>query len=482
MAESETEIVTAEFDPAAIAEAELRDSAGGPYGLGPKGFVPKPYARLVAEGLARARAYFGDDTDLRPGSVMRRIVEMSALDHARSYVHLGELYDAGNVSSARSDALDRRGEELGLPRPFLQADGVIQLEMTIPVPDGGLTIEAGARMLTAGGHHVALRQSARFETGRTQMSVPVRAFYPGPLHNLDPAQPDQTIDSWHPFDSKLDRLRELAAGNGVSAEEAVTLTHTARLLGGETGWPDDRYRTLILNAPRSIWTVEALRTAVLLVPGVEEAQIVDEFGGLDTEQSIFGNFNFIERLFAGQRDLGSPYSFRVVVKPSVAAIWTGADGLRASIAEALEDIRPIGIFPDIVPANEVGVGIVAKLSVTGEPLPRGDRASVNASEAALQFKTRLLQRVRAYVGNLGFGEPVRASQVSWAMLNEPGLADVLDLRLARALPPTSEMDFGNAITTNSVRDAALMECGENVPIGRDQVAVFLDDPSGLTIL
>lgn len=482
MASDLSRIEDAEFDPVAIAEAELRDSAGGPYGLGPKGFIPKPYARLVAEGLARAKLYFGDDIDIRPGSALRRIIEMSALDHARSYVHLGALYDAGNVSTARDAALDRRGEELGLPRPFLQAEGFVQLDIGIPVPAEGFVIEAGARLLTSGGHHAALTQSARFEEGKTSLTVAVQAFYPGPMHNLDPGQPDQLIARWHPFDGKLDALRRHATDADMTPEEAVVITHNAPLTGGDRGWPDDRYRTMILNAPRSIWSVEALRTAVLLVPGVEEAQVVDEFGGLDTEQSIFGNFNFIERLFAGQRDLGSPYSFRVVVKPSPAAIWTGADGLRASIAEALEDIRPIGVFPDIVPANEVGVGIVAQLVVDGEPLPRGDRATVNASDAAVQFKARLLERVRSYLGNLSFGEPVRASQVTWAMLNEPGLSDVIDLRLARALPPPSDLDFGNTITTNTVRDAALMDCGDNVPIGRDQVAVFLDDPSGLTIL
>lgn len=225
-----------------------------------------------------------------------------------------------------------------------------------------------------------------------------------------------------------------------------------------------------------------MRTAALLVPGVEAVQVIDEYGGLDLDRSIFGNFNFIQNLFSAARDYGSSYSFRVLVKPSPAAIWEGPDGLRASVAEALEDLRPIGIFPDIRQAEEIGVAIHARLVVKGEPLPAGDRASVNASPAAMALKQRVLDRVRAYVRGLSFGEPVRAAQVTWAMLNEPGIEDVLDLHLARLLPSPSAFDFGVAVSDTAVLQASLLPENDNLTLSRDQVAVFVDDPSGLEIL
>lgn len=471
-----------DIDPSAISDIDLRDSAGGPYGLGPQGFVPKPYARLVSEGLARAQQFFGDDIDVRPGSVIRRLIEMSALEHARSHATLALMYDQIFVSSAVGDALSRLGEELGLARPELQAEGEIGLTLAAPAPGGEFVVPTGARLLTPGGHHVGLLESARFAEQRKSTRVRVQAFYPGAGHNLDPLVADQKITLWNPADPALDSLRALAGDNAMTAEQALAIAHDAKLTGGELLWPDGRYRELLLRAPRSLWTVEALRTAVTLVPGVEEAQVIDEFGGLDLERSIFGNFNFIERLFAGARDLGSPYSFAVIVKSAPSAIWGGADGLRAAIAETLEDLRPIGVFPEIRMAEEVGVGIAAKLVLRGEPLPAGDSASVNASAAADEFKDRLIERVRGYVRGLRLGEPVRVAQVNWAMLNEPGLEDVLDLRLARALPSTTTLDFNASITAAKVRDATLLEEGENLTLTRDQVAVFLDDPSGLVIL
>lgn len=470
------------IDPAAIAEADLRDSAGGPYGLTPQGYVPKPYARLVAEGLARAQLYFGDDIDVRPGSVLRRLIEMSALEQARTHATLATLYDQMFVSSATGDALSRLGEELGLPRPELQASGRVSITLAAPLPEGGFTIPAGARLLTPGGHHAALAESARFTAARKTVTVAVQAFYPGAGHNLDPALPDQVLSLWNPVDPALDALRRLASDAGMTPEAAAPITHDAKLTGGDLLWPDGRYRALLLQAPRSIWSVEALRTAVALVPGVEAVQVIDEFGGLDLDRSIFGNFNFVQALFSSARDFGSASTFRVLVKPSPAAIWDGADGLRASIAETLEDLRPIGIFPDIRQAEEVGVAIQCKLVVKGEPLPAGDRASVNASPAAVALKSRLIERIRAYVGSLGFGEPVRAAHVSWALLNEPGIEDVLDLRLARMLPSTTALDFSQPVSEAAVLQASLLPEGDNLTLTRDQVAVLIDDPSGLVIL
>ena len=470
------------IDPSAIAEADLRDSAGGPYGLTAQGFVPKPYARLVAEGLARAQLYFGDDIDVRPGSVLRRIVEMSALEHARTHAALAATYDSLFVSSATGDALSRLGEELGLPRPSLQAAGTVSITLAAPLPAGGFSIPAGARMLTAGGHHAALAESARFADSRKTVTVAVQAFYPGAGHNLDPAVAAAKLELWNPVDPALDGLRELAAANGMTAEEAAPIAHAQRLTGGEMLWPDGRYRELLLQAPRSVWSVEALRTAVSLVPGVAAVQVIDEFGGLDLERSIFGNFNFIQGLFSGARDFGSPYAFRVMVKPTPAAIWGGADGLKAAIAETLEDLRPMGVFPDIRIAEEIGVAINAKLVVKGEPLPAGDRASVNASPAAIALKDRLIERVRNYIGALSFGEPVRAAHVSWAMLNEPGIEDVLDLRLSRMTPATTALDFTGQVTDAAALEAAMLPEGDNLTLTRDQVAVFIDDPAGLEIL
>src|SRR5262245_33780731 len=123
--------VTATDDHANHEELFRSEEAQG-YGVADGGFVPKPFGRLLAEKLALARTVFGDDVDLTPASAIRKILEVTALEDARTWTALGAMYDNQFVSSARGEALSRLGEELGLPRPFLQAQGTLRLTPVLP--------------------------------------------------------------------------------------------------------------------------------------------------------------------------------------------------------------------------------------------------------------------------------------------------------------------------------------------------------------
>ncbi len=464
-------------DVLAIDDAVTRSTGGGAYGLTEAGFTAKPYARLIAEKLALARALFGDDLDLTSGSAIRKLLEVSALEDARTWAALASVYDDSFVSTASGQALSRLGEELGLPRPQEQASGTVRLVLSGDLPAGAAsaTLPRGVRLLSPGGHHAALDETVTLSPTSPDRDAAVVAFHPGPGHNLDPSSADaagdaaQALDRFHPLDPAV------AALFGTD-EVPVTVEHTEPLVGGEAFWPDERYRALLLRAPRSLWTVEAVEIAVSLVPGVRRVQVRDAFGGLDIRQSIFGNFNFIERLFATERDLASPYYFSVLIAPTPAAIWAGPDGLRASVESAVEDVRPVSIFPRIERAREVGVGVSAKLVVRGVPLPAGSRATVNASEAARALKDRLMDRLRRSVETLGFGEPVRASEAVWALMSEPGVTDVLDVRLLRYPPSFDAARLGAGAAPEA------FPCGENVPLQADEVPVYVDDPSALVIV
>ena len=92
--------------------------------------MPKSFARLLAEKLALARALLGDDLDLGSGSAIRKLLEVAALEDARTWAALAAIYDNSFVVSATGEALSRLGEELGLPRPFLEANGTVKLKLT----------------------------------------------------------------------------------------------------------------------------------------------------------------------------------------------------------------------------------------------------------------------------------------------------------------------------------------------------------------
>lgn len=470
-------------DLPSIGASVLNSTGSGPYGLTDAGYLAKPYARLVAEGLANARALMGAEVDVGPGSVIRKLIEMVSIEHARAYTAIGAMIDDLTVSTARGEGLDRLGSELGFPRPFAAAAGELSLQLNGPLPGGisELVIAAGSRMLSSGGHHVAITQSARLSPAAPKALVTVEAFYPGPEHNLNPATVAQKIALWNPEDEAVDPIRAVASVRGPNStlESVVAITHTSALSGGDLRWSDERYRSLLLRAPRSVWTAESMEVSASLVPGVREVKVIDLHGGLDVDMAIFGNFNFAERVFGSERDLVSPYMFTILVAPTAAAIWSGPDGLAAQIAAMIEDLRPIGIFPEIREAREVFVGARANIVVEGVPLPSADRATINASPSAVAFKQRLIERCRAFVDRLAFGEPVSPAKINWALMGEPGIVDVRDLRLMRYPQPPHLIDFANPASGNAVETLA---CGAAINLGRDQIAQFIDNPSDLTIV
>jgi hypothetical protein len=467
-------------DVLSVDDAVARSTDAGDYGLTDAGFVPKPFSRLLAEKLTLTRSLFGGNIDLAAGSALRKILEVSALEDARTWAALSSMYDNQYVATARGEALSRLGAELGFPRPALEARGSIKLTAHLPAPIGGVSLPRGARLTTPGGHHVALDQAVTLTLASPSREVPVVAFYPGPEHNLDPANPLQKISWWNQDDPKLDdpalgwegsdllTVARSQPNGGVAPETIVSIEHTRALSGGDTFWPDRRYRELVLRAPRSIWTVDAIQMALSLVPGVRQVQVRDRVGGVDADLPIFGSFDFLERLFGAERDLASPYNFDVVVASTEAALWDGPDGLGAAIEAAMEDLRPMGILPRVQQANPVNVSLTARLVVRGLPLPRGSSGDVvNGSPAAQALKARLLARVGRYIGGLGFGEPVRFAEVMWSLMNEPGVTDVQGLSLVPSpLPP----------------GALPPKPGDNVAVKPTQIAVFVDNDAGLTIV
>jgi uncharacterized phage protein gp47/JayE len=468
-------------------DSTVTGSTGSPgFGVTVTGFVPKPFARLLAEKLALAKGLFGDDVDLLNGAVMRKLLELSALEDARTWAALGSMYDNLFAVSAVGDALSRIGDDLGIPRPYQQATGTIKLTLLPPLPAGvaSLTIPMGSRLSTPGGHHVSTNVSVTLTPANPIQIVPVIAFYPGPSHNLDPNVVDgsgghpQKIDRWNEADQLL---QELVDAEAAAGKHLIQIDHTAPLTGGGLQWPDLRYRQLLLQAPRSIWTVQAMQIALSLVPGVRQVQIFDGSGGLDINQSIFGNFNFIERVFTGDRDLGNPYYFTVLVAPTVHAIWDGPSGLLSQVQNTIEDLRPVGIFPSVVEAVQIGIGVQANLVVKGLPLPSGSSQTVNASAAAAALRQRIYTRLKRYIDELTFGEPVRASEVIWTIMNEPGVTDVQDLCLRRYPRDLNAMTFDQAVVAGSY---AALGCGENVELQSNQIPVFVDvdDPIPLTIV
>jgi hypothetical protein len=473
-----------------IDDSVTRNSASASFGVTSSGFLAKPFTRLLAEKIAMARQVIDADIDLSSGSVVRKLLEIASLEDARTWAALAAAYDDSFVTTATGQALSNLGRELGIARPYQCASGTVTLTTagTIPVSPA-LVLPRGSRLTTLGGHRVALAGTVTLSQSVTSATVPVVSFDPGAIGNLDPSVLDgsgnhpQKINAWEPADDKLTTMREIDVMSGFAADASATgmgcvrIAHITALSGGELGWPDDKYRNLLLRAPRSLWSVDAITVTASMVPGVRQVTVRDGWGGLDLSQSIFGDFDFIERLFAAERDLASPYFVSVLVAPTDAAIWSGPGGLEASVEQAIRDVRPVGIFPNVIEADQVFVAVQADVLTRGLTLPPGSPATVNASPTALALKDRLSTRLHAVVDGLRLGDPVREAAMIHAIMAEPGVADALNLHIVRFAPP---LDPIGSITGLDVSPEVLAE-DENLDLSPDQIAVLVDMPNLLVV-
>ncbi|KOU61525.1 hypothetical protein ADK57_27630 [Streptomyces sp. MMG1533] len=452
--------------------------SGKPFGITPEGFVPKPLVRLLEEKLASARVLFGSDVDLTEGSALRKILEIIALEEARAWVHLGLAYEDTRVSTAVGDALSRLGEELGLSRPHHRATGRIRIALASELPPDvpEVPLPRGTRLLTAEGRDFFIDQAVSLTNAVTRATVPVTALAPGPDCDIDPlGNPPDRITRLNPEDPRTKPVRQLAQRLGLA--EILTVEHTDPTSGGSTYWSDSRYRDLLLSYPRNVWSPDAVRLAVALVPGVRQVLVKDLYGGLDVNQSIFGSFTFLERLFSQERSLGNPYFFTVLVAPEEGAIW---EELSAQVAAAVDQVRPIGIAPTIDRAQQVSVGFTCRISVEGLPIPAGPPDTVQGTPEAVALKQRILDRVRRRLLALGIGEPVRYSEVLWAVMEEPGVVDARELRLRRHPPQLSPRAPGEDDT--EPEGGQSLDPLEDVLVGPTEIALLVGSPADIHIV
>ena len=173
-------------------------------------------------------------------------------------------------------------------------------------------------------------------------------------------------------------------------------------------------------------------------------------------------FLFGERAFSLQRQIGSPYYFDIVVAPSPAGPGPRAaahPGIFDTLLATVRQWRPASIFPNIVQADEVEIGIRATLVVAGG----------TATQDAI--RARSSDALHASVDDCRLGRGVLYSDVMLLARTVPGVVDVQNLHLRRYPPVFAEIKFAGALFGQSVE----LEVGENAALAPDEIAQFTID-------
>jgi len=289
-------------------------------------------------------------------------------------------------------------------------------------------------------------------------TVPVQAFVRGKTGNITKGQ-IIGIDLAY-----LQRYINLTGGTTIDVTNNTDFC-IAPFANGTDNEGDEDYRARLLGFPRTMWTLESVRRAALGVDGVIDVLLFDPLGGVDVSQSFFNLFKFGERRFSGGRQLGEPYFFDIVVAHESAFPWhtQGAvPGIYEQVSDAVDQVRPIGIFANIIQADHIDVGVRATVLV-----------QAGTDEQIVQ--SSITQQIATSIGTLKLGGNVLFSQVMRAFVEQPGVIDVQNMHLRRCPPAFGRITFGAVPFQSTVLEAAV---GDNLVMGPREIAIFRLD-SGL---
>ena len=423
------------------------------FGVTQDGFTIKPFDVILGESLDRARQMFGPTVDITSTSAIRKILEVAAAEDAELWKRMEDLYYSNFVSTASGDALDTLGEDLGLQRRFLFSQGEVTFKINNPLPGRQYTFVAGTRVTTASSILFATTAPITLSTLLPQVPVNVQAIEPGPQGDIAAQQ----ITGIDPIYQQI-----YVNLGGPPGSITVDVSNDQAFQGGAVLEIDDDYRARLLGWPRTMWTQESISRAALEVTGVIDVALFDLLGGADVSQSFFNLFKFSERRFSGERSLGEPYFFEIVVAHEVAWPWHTQGtlpGIYEQVVAVIDQVRPIGIYANITQADHIEIGVRATVVIE----PGRDQQSLLAS---------IKQRIASDLSISKLGGKVIFSQVMRAFVEQPGVTDVQNMHLRRSPAVFGRITFGAVPFQATVTEAAI---GENLLMGQREVVVFRID-------
>ena len=420
------------------------------YGVTQSGFKIKPFATILAEKAERARQMFGADVDLRSTSVLRKLLEITSYEDLEVWKVLEQQFYSNFLSTASGEALDRLGEDLGVERPFRQAQGLVKLQLSGQVSGVTYYLPQGTLLET----------DSPIQYFRTLTPVTLSEQLKEVEVEVESQERGVSGNVAAPRINKINASYQRRYLNLRGATVAVSQTQPT--VGGEQQEDDLNYRDRLLGYPRTLWTLESVSYVVKNIDGVRDCRLFDPSGGVDVSLSKFSLFAFNQRRFGRQRDLVSPYYFDIQVALEPGWLWESEGaviGVKEKIATAIGSVRPLGIFPNLRRANNVLVGIRAKVLI---------KSGHDHQAALAAIKTKLVRRLNT----LGLGNSVLYAEVLCDAMAVENVIDVQQLHLRRCPPLFSRINFGQERFQSQIIEAAI---GENLQLQPEEIAEFRID-------
>lgn len=350
-------------------------------------FLKKSFVDIVDDTLASLRSGVGGRVvldDGTEGSVLRTLVEAFGRELAVCYEQLEAVYLAGYLDTATGPALDRVVELLGVRRHqagWLEGDVVFSRRTPAPFD---IDIPAGTLVTGKGVQGFETLAPAVLVTGQTNIRVPVRSLVPE----------GEFVES-----GKLSLLNRPIAG-------IESVTNPAVLLPRREPETDDGLRQRARSSIRGgrTATISAIEHAVRAL-GLVEVSVFEDPNRAGLVKVVIGDTDLLP----------------VELEQARAAV---------------EEVRPVGIRVDTLPASPVWIVVRAVIELEED---------LDAQTSAA-LRTELEQQINAFFAALETKESVRWNKIRNLLAANPRVSEVREPGHTDGQEPLMAVDqkFGSA--------------------------------------
>lgn len=305
-------------------------------------------------------------TDLNVGSVIRTMMESIAREIALEEQYLERVYRSAFLDTAEGSSLDRVVALIGVSR-LPAGHPLVRVRFSRNSATGGrITVPAGTVVTDADTNRYLTATDLVLEPGETSREVTAVG---------------DTADTATVAAAALDRLEVLVAG--VSA-----VTNPEAAYRPAVPEDDDTLRRRAAGALHGAarGTLDALRFAVLGVPGVKDVTVVEHPNGV-----------------AGE------------VRVDVAYLAPDDEVAMAAVTERIEAFRPAGIRVTSSAAGRRKVRVAVSLVLAGTGVSGAELAGLTAG---------VEQRIADRLGGVAPGGSIRPNALVASALEDPRVADV----------------------------------------------------------
>ncbi|MHA1368161.1 MAG: baseplate J/gp47 family protein [Promethearchaeota archaeon] len=341
------------------------------YGISDDGFLIKSYDVILAEMIARAQEYFGENVDLRPTSSLYKFIQVVAYEISTQWEAMEAYWSSSFLKTATGSPLDYLCSDLGIEREQpAAATGFV----TFTLSSGAPTTEVPVGSTVRTSNYIYFSTDIEVNISSGSATVPVTAVETGSNGNVA----EGSINVIDPEITNIESvINNSATTGGLDLETDVSLRRRG------------------LNIRRFNYTASKILADVEEVSGIRQAKIIENY---PTE-----------------------YQFTLYVAPDVAgSLSSGSEyysqALYDSIEDAVNNARPVCSEIIIDEVTPVSVEIEAEMMI---------KAGVDVST----ITNGISDRINSYISSLEIGDTVYLSQISWCFTEDNSVIDVYSIKL-----------------------------------------------------